>query len=146
MASRLSSRAVRVAILSSIWDLFRDTVSGFVDALVKILGIMASALIDMKPSVVAQFNETTRVNPDVKYFTWAGDCPIAMGIFAYVKTYSCFISNSFEHSATWPFTIPYGATDCVINVSSAKWDPKYCTQLGVITGADQSVSIFAIRD
>ncbi len=76
MASRLSSRAVRVAILYFVRDLFRDTISDFVDALVKIAGIMAEALVDMKPSVITQFSERTRVNPDVKYFTWAGDCTI----------------------------------------------------------------------
>jgi len=56
--------------------------SEFVDALVKVVGINAPALIDMKPSVVAQFSERTRVNPDVKYFTWAGECPIATILFA----------------------------------------------------------------
>ena len=66
----------------SILDLFRDAISDFRDALVKILGISAPALIDMKPSVVAQFSERTRVNPDVKYFTWAGDCAIATVLFA----------------------------------------------------------------
>lgn len=94
--------------------------TAFVDAVVKIFGISAPALIDMKPSVVTQFSERTRVNPDVKYFTWAGDCTVATALFF----------------TTWPFTIPHGATDCVINVSSAKWDTKYCTQLGVIRGAD----------
>ena len=54
--------------------------------------------------------------------------------------------RSPEWSAAWPFTIPHGATDCVINVSSAKWDPKHCTQLGVIVGADQSVLILAVCD
>ncbi|KIL62021.1 hypothetical protein M378DRAFT_807333 [Amanita muscaria Koide BX008] len=102
--------------------------TAFVDAVVKIFGISAPALIDMKPSVVTQFSERTRVNPDVKYFTWAGDCIVATALFA----------------TTWPFTIPHGATDCVINVSSAKWDSKYCTQLGVIRGADQSASIFLL--
>jgi hypothetical protein len=55
--------------------------------------------------------------------------------------------RSLELSATWPFTIPYGATDCVINVSSAKWDPRHCTRLGVINlGVDQSVSILDVYD
>ncbi|KIJ12476.1 hypothetical protein PAXINDRAFT_181583 [Paxillus involutus ATCC 200175] len=94
--------------------------SAFVDALVKILGVAAPALIDMKPAEVTQFSERARVNPDVKYFTWAGDCTVGTFLFA----------------AVWPFTIRHGATDCVINVSSAKWDPKYCTYLGVIKGAD----------
>jgi len=82
MAPRLSSRAVRVAILYFVRALFRDTISDFVDALVKIIGIMAEALNDMKPSAMIQFNERTRVNPDVKYFTWAGDCTIPGGLFA----------------------------------------------------------------
>jgi hypothetical protein len=63
------------------WDLIRDTTPTFVDALVKILGITAPALMDMKPSVVTQFSERTRVNPDVKYFTWAGDCVIATPLY-----------------------------------------------------------------
>ena len=63
------------------WDLFGDTISAFVDAVVKIFGITAPALMDMKPSVVTQFSERTRVNLDVKYFTWAGDCIIATPLF-----------------------------------------------------------------
>ena len=54
--------------------------------------------------------------------------------------------RSLDFSAAWPFTIPHGATDCVINVSSAKWDAKRCTQLGVVKGVDQSVSILAVCD
>ncbi len=76
MASRLSSRPVRVPILYFVWDLFRDTISDFVDGLVKVIGLMAEALVEMKPSVVTQFNERTRVNPDVKYFTLAGQCTV----------------------------------------------------------------------
>ena len=67
--------------LSFMWDLIRDTTPAFVDALVKILEITAPALMDMKPSVVAQFSERTRVNPDVKYFTWAGDCVIETPLY-----------------------------------------------------------------
>jgi triacylglycerol lipase len=94
--------------------------NAFVGAVVKIFGTIAPALIDMKPDVVAQFNKDTKVNSKVKYFTWAGSCTIGTVLFAPV----------------WPFTIVHGATDCVINVSSAKWDPGCCTQLGVIQGAD----------
>ena len=81
MASRLSRISVLIAILSSVWDLFPDTISAFVEALVKIFGIMAPGLIDMKPSVMTQFSERTRVNPDVKYFAWAGDCTIGTILF-----------------------------------------------------------------
>lgn len=56
--------------------------SELTDALVEIVGLNAPALIDMKPSVVAQFSERTRVNPDVKYFTWAGECSVATVLFA----------------------------------------------------------------
>jgi len=62
------------------------------------------------------------------------------------KTNAPLAFRSLELSAAWPFTIPHGATDWVINVSSAKWDPKHCTQLGVIKGVDQSVSILAVCD
>ncbi len=82
MAPRFSSRAVRVAVVYFVRDLFRDTISAFGDALVKIIGIMAEALNDMKPSAMIQFNERTRVNPDVKYFTWAGHCTIPSGLYA----------------------------------------------------------------
>jgi hypothetical protein len=81
MIARLSSRPVRVIILSSVWDLFSDIISDFAEAVVKILGIMAPALIDMKPSVMTQFSKSTRVNPHVKYFTWAGYCTVPTVLF-----------------------------------------------------------------
>jgi len=82
LASRLSSRPVRVAILYFVWDLFRDPISDFVDGLVKVVGLVAEALVEMRPRVVAQFNERTRVNPDVKYFTLAGQCAVPTPSFA----------------------------------------------------------------
>lgn len=53
-----------------------EKISAFVEAVVRIFGTMAPALIDMTPSVVAQFNKGTQVNAEVKYFTWAGDYTI----------------------------------------------------------------------
>ncbi len=82
MAPSSSRRAVCVTILYFVRVLFCDTISAFVDALVKIIGIMAEALNDMKPSAMIQFNARTRVNPDVKYFTWAGHCTTPSGLFA----------------------------------------------------------------
>jgi len=83
MVYRLLRRLVHAAILSSTWGICSLTkFSAFVDALVKILGINAPALINMKPSVVTQFGKRTRVNSDVKYFTWAGNCSIATVLFA----------------------------------------------------------------
>ena len=76
MASRLSSRAVRVAILYFVRDLFRDTISDFVKAFVEAVSLVADSLTEMRPSVVAEFDEKTRVNPDVKYFTLAGQCAL----------------------------------------------------------------------
>ncbi len=82
MAPSSSRRAVCVTIVYFVRDLFRDTISAFGDALVKIISIMAEALNDMKPSAMIQFNARTRVNPDVKYFTWAGHCTTPSGLFA----------------------------------------------------------------
>ncbi len=78
----LSRQPVRITTLSFIRRQFVDEISEFNDALIEIIGLNAPALIDMKPSVVAQFSERTQVNPDVKYFTWAGECSIATVLFA----------------------------------------------------------------
>ena len=75
MASRLSIRAVSVAI-SSTCDLFL-TQFQLSSRLFWNHGITAPAFIGVTPSVVAQFNKDIQVNSKVKYFTWAGDCTIS---------------------------------------------------------------------
>jgi len=91
-------------------------------ALREILGTDFAGFGNLTYTFMTKYNSETANNPDVKYFSWAGEVTVPASIFA----------PAFTPSRV------FGPSDCLVNVDSAVWDSDLGagTHLGTHKGMD----------
>jgi len=101
-----------------------DATDAFATELRNIIGTDLESVGDMGFNAMVKYNREHKYNPNVKYFSWAGEMDIPSPIFA----------------ATYPITRAFGPTDGLINLESATWGPDLGpgTHLGTLHGADHA--------